>query len=435
MLNEHENMDELFRKAAEDYPLRLEPKEWNNKATSYANVPVASRLAAIKRYFIAVVLLFVAIITGFLILNNKTETVSTALQSNPQKNVQTSNSNENEVTKETTLDDTPNDLDKFDISDVSSRSNRRQKSIAVSNTKSSVPVNETVSTPSNFAIFDNTIPITALRIATEKGIVNPDPQAKQKSTVFTNEAKNELARNSELTTVNVEETTTDVKLLVEEKTNNKESEGNKAIAKTENKKTKHNEKRQFYYGLSSTINLSTIKQQAIVSPMVGLGVVAGISFNKSFSLETGLQLSSHKYYTTGEYFKPKAGVMPANMKVEDMIGKVNTIDLPISLKYNFSSLQKNLFVTTGLSNTIITDEHNVYDVTVNGQAMSMIGDYNKTKFIPVSSINFSVGYQKQLGKNFIAQAEPYIQIPLRGTGVGYMPVTNFGLRLAFLKFK
>lgn len=435
MLNENENMDELFRKAAEDYPLRLEPQDWDKVAATYGKAPVASKFTFKKRYLVSLLLLLTAGTAGFFVYNKNKDGIIAATPSNSNKTNQEIRNNENLPSAKVIAAVAPSNNNKVKDEDVVTARNTTSTPTTASNVSKSVFARQLSYNPRIAAPFRNKIVATSAQsnsketTATntenelEQASINTDPI--ETLVAATNEEKNENINIAvgEKVAIKVENTDTS-KVGITEIT---------ALSNTKNKKPIN--KKHFYYGLSSTLNLSTVKHQAMVSPMFGLGILAGISLNKSISLETGVQLSSHKYFSTGDYFKPKQGVMPTNMKVEDMIGRVNTIDLPLALKYNFTSLNKNIFATGGFSNTIITSEHNIYDVTINGQSMSTIGDYNKTKFFPVSSLNFSVGYQKQIGKNFRAQAEPYIQIPLRGTGIGYMPVTNFGLRFAFLKAK
>ena len=64
----------------------------------------------------------------------------------------------------------------------------------------------------------------------------------------------------------------------------------------------------------------------------------------------------------------------------------------------------------------------------------MTGSYkNVTKYF-AATVDISAGYENKIGKFTSMRIEPYLQIPLKGIGVGSMPVMSAGLHVSIIKF-
>jgi hypothetical protein len=192
---------------------------------------------------------------------------------------------------------------------------------------------------------------------------------------------------------------------------------------------KNKNKPGIYYGVATGIELNKIKNQGMTKAGLNAALVLGLQISKKISVETGVQLSQKKYYSAGEYFKPKTGTMPANMSISSLEGTSTLIEIPVSVKYNLSKKKNTLYGKAGLSTYIITKENNKYQAVISGQQQEVNGEYNKTHCYPASDIRLSMGYQHALNKKLNIRAEPYIQIPLKGIGIGALPVTSTGLQL------
>ncbi|MGZ5283969.1 MAG: outer membrane beta-barrel protein, partial [Bacteroidia bacterium] len=145
------------------------------------------------------------------------------------------------------------------------------------------------------------------------------------------------------------------------------------------------------------------------------------------------QISQKKYYSDGKYFKPKAGSMPANMLIESLNSTSTIIEIPVSLKYNFSKKKNTMYSKAGVSSYILTKESNKYQAVVNGQQQEINTTYSNTHSYFASDLRISAGYQHAVGKKLNIRVEPYIQIPLKGIGVGNMPVTTTGLQFVIIQ--
>lgn len=440
MLNETENMDELFKKAAEHYPLLLNPKDWEEIPPTVLPASTAVK-SSYKRYLIALLLIVTAILSALLLnSNNEQSKLIAELKENKSRNRDEVNlikkvdpnnaaTSVEEIEKinasnNIAAEQTPVSEDNLNFS--GEKMPPKAKTVSESKYSSEVFPKEKQTTEKNkFAFLKKEDPA---RVASGNG-TNANEQTNQEK-IKKGETNQTILRHDiteEKKELNIEQTQAKDFSIAE----NKQTDEEKTAVKIASKKSK----KQFFYGLSFGLNFSTVKGQATSRPMSDFGIIAGLSLTKSLSIESGIQISSKKYFSNGSFFNPKSGVMPANMVVEKMVGQINSIDIPLLLKYAPAVAKNKFFVTTGFNNSIITSEHNVYETKTNGQPKQFIGNYNNTKLIPATALNISVGFQQKIGNKLRGQLEPYLQIPIRKTGIGYMPVTNFGVRIALLKMR
>lgn len=189
----------------------------------------------------------------------------------------------------------------------------------------------------------------------------------------------------------------------------------------------------WYYGIAAGAELNEVKGQAMTKAAPTGGVILGLQVNNKISFETGVQVTQKKYYSDGKYFKPKAGSMPANMSVNSLQSTCGLIEIPVAVKYNFSKKKNTLYGKAGVSSYIITKEANKYQAVVSGQQQELNSTYKTNRSYFASDVRISAGYQHTVGKKLNIRVEPFIQIPLKGIGVGNMPVTSAGLQLVLTR--
>jgi hypothetical protein len=83
----------------------------------------------------------------------------------------------------------------------------------------------------------------------------------------------------------------------------------------------------------------------------------------------------------------------------------------------------------------MTKEKNNYLALVNGNKQNITSTYSKSNRYLAAVIDFSVGYEFNIQKNKALRIEPYLQFPLKGIGVGTMPVMSTGLHIGYTLFK
>ncbi len=184
----------------------------------------------------------------------------------------------------------------------------------------------------------------------------------------------------------------------------------------------------FYIGALAALNGSTVKMEGLSHAGYSIGLIAGYRINPHTSIESGIFYGKRKYNTQGKNFTDKYSAMPDGMEIINVSGSYNLLEIPVQIKYNFSSLRKrNLFGTAGVSSAIVTKEQNDYKVMYNSNEQMMRGSYNEIRKYVAASFTLSIGFEQKY-KNTTLRFEPFMQIPLKGVGIGSMPVTTFGIR-------
>ncbi len=197
-----------------------------------------------------------------------------------------------------------------------------------------------------------------------------------------------------------------------------------------NKQTKNTSfKPSFYFGLLTGIEFSQVKSQGIMGPGFHAGLVAGYQTTPSLSIESGILFTKKQYKSDGEYFKPKPGTMPENMLVKSLESQASFIEIPLNVKYQLPILKNKTFVSAGVSSFILTNEKNNYRAVIGGQEQSVKSTYSDAKNYIGAEINLSASFAQPLNSKLNLRIEPFVQIPIKGMGVGVMPVTSMGVHL------
>lgn len=191
-----------------------------------------------------------------------------------------------------------------------------------------------------------------------------------------------------------------------------------------------------YMGFMFGPSFNQIKAQGLKKPGYDIGIIAGYQISKSLSVETGLMYDRKNYFSSGEYFDMSkvSASMPADMKLLSLEGSCAIFEIPVKIKYNLRSKgNTNFYSTAGISTYIITNEYNKYRAVTNGTEQNITGTYNNTSRYLAAALDLSLGYQSKIGSLGSIRIEPYVQIPLQGIGVGSLPVMTAGLHIGFTR--
>ena len=90
-------------------------------------------------------------------------------------------------------------------------------------------------------------------------------------------------------------------------------------------------------------------------------------------------------------------------------------------------------LSSGFSSYVLMRETNFYTAMVNGNHETMKGDYRETSLCGACTLNLSVGYERSLGGSYRFRIEPTAKFPVRGIGMGSLPVRSLGLYAELLK--
>jgi len=200
-------------------------------------------------------------------------------------------------------------------------------------------------------------------------------------------------------------------------------------------KVKQDIQHGFYFGIMAGPQLSQVKAQGFSKAGLDAGVFAGYSFNNRIAVEGGILYASRYYFSEGKYFDmlKAAAFMPTNMQVVNLRSRTNILEIQAKLKFDIIRGKKsNWFVSPGISSYILTKETNDYVARVSGQQQKLHGVYYNNQSYLLSAFSISLGNEYKISKHAALRIEPYLQLPLKGMGIGLMPVSAAGLHLAFV---
>jgi hypothetical protein len=193
----------------------------------------------------------------------------------------------------------------------------------------------------------------------------------------------------------------------------------------------------FYAALMAGADLSTIKFQPTKGVGYSIGILIGYHLSKSrFGIETGLFWDKKNYFSNGEYVDRSK--MPAyfqNDELQYVDGNCNMFEIPVNLRYNL--IQKRAttyFGIIGLSSYLMNKEVYGYQIKYpNGyQDYDQYSYYHSTQNL-FSILNLSLGYEHRLGKIGDIRIEPYAKLPIAGVGKLNLSIMSGGLNVGLSK--
>ncbi|MDE3142926.1 MAG: hypothetical protein KGL19_02145, partial [Bacteroidota bacterium] len=164
------------------------------------------------------------------------------------------------------------------------------------------------------------------------------------------------------------------------------------------------------------------------------GIIVGYQLNKKLSIETGLMWDKKYYYSDGKYFSTKNLTLPPNVTIQYLDGNCNMVELPVNLRYIFKSSGKITWTSSlGFSSYLMKNENYEYTYDNSGSIYQRYKTYNTASDFWFSMMNLSIGYNRKLGKIGDLRIEPFIKIPLKGVGIGALPITSTGINIGLTR--
>ena len=196
------------------------------------------------------------------------------------------------------------------------------------------------------------------------------------------------------------------------------------------KKDKQAMAKHFYAGILGSPDISTVKMQSVKGTGSTFGLLLGYSFNRRWSIETGIYADKKHYYTDGEYFNTKNVYTQPSWKLVNANGVCYMWEIPLNVRYNFNPGAKTAwFATTGLSTYLMSEEKYVYGWESGTSAWNGKADITTPSQYPFSVLNLSGGFEQRLGKVGNLRLEPFLRIPLTGMGTGKLPIMSAGVNI------
>ncbi len=190
-----------------------------------------------------------------------------------------------------------------------------------------------------------------------------------------------------------------------------------------------------YYSFLAGPDISTVKFQRTSRTGYSIGILAGYRLGKSWSMETGLLWDRKNYYSSGQYLDTTRLKLPMHSIVNTASGYCDMFEIPVNLSYEFRlGKEHGWFISAGLSSYLMKNED--YDLNYKRYGVSYTTEYgyrNATNnWFSVATL--SAGYRKDWGKHFSIRFEPYIKLPLRGIGIASLPLQSSGLTIRITRF-
>jgi hypothetical protein len=197
-----------------------------------------------------------------------------------------------------------------------------------------------------------------------------------------------------------------------------------------------NKTHSFYHGVSAGAGVTRIMKQEVNKAGFEIGVIGGYRLNDRFSLETGLSFANKYYQTAGEHFSMKTvgSSMPAGMKIMEVESNTQLLQIPLHIRYAIlSKTRHRVIAAAGVSTYILMKESNSYHMMMNGAGSMMYSTYKNRPVYIAGSFDLLIGYEKTIGARTDLRIEPYLQLPLKGVGVGELQLKTAGLRLVLTR--
>lgn len=193
-------------------------------------------------------------------------------------------------------------------------------------------------------------------------------------------------------------------------------------------------KKGFYYGLHVSPDITTVKGQRASDVGYSVGLIAGYRLGRRLAIETGVAYERKYYYSDGKYFNPKTSPWPGSMKILDVDGWCNMFEIPLNVRYTFATGKKSSwYVNGGISSYIMNRQGYNYSYEYYGNPGERYWEYEKTTKDWFSNAHVGVGYERPAGVLGTLRIEPFMMIPIKGIGAGRLPIRSVGMNVGLTR--
>jgi len=200
--------------------------------------------------------------------------------------------------------------------------------------------------------------------------------------------------------------------------------------KRELKKPKAAANGKGYFSLLMGPDFSQVKDQRMEAVGYSIGMLAGYNLNRKWAVEAGVFWDRKNYYSKGEYFKTDKINLPPGTKVLKVDGYCAMFEIPLNIRYTIIQ-KKNMAFTAaaGVSSYIMKTEDYDYKSWNSISSNSYYGNAKREWASKdwFSIANLSVGYEHNFGPKNKIRIEPYLKLPLQGVGIGSLPLRSAGV--------
>ena len=162
-----------------------------------------------------------------------------------------------------------------------------------------------------------------------------------------------------------------------------------------------------------------------------IGITLGYYLTSRLSVNTGLIYTKKYYWTKGDGFRI-LGWPGTYFPVEFVNGNCNMWEIPLTVRYDFPAGSKtNFFINGGLSSYLMTKEDYTLFYHNGNRIYGKEFESDQHHNYLFSVLNLSAGFEREIGKGFSFQAEPFLKLPTHGIGLGNTKMNSYGLLFSF----
>ncbi|RDB06440.1 hypothetical protein [Runella aurantiaca] len=188
----------------------------------------------------------------------------------------------------------------------------------------------------------------------------------------------------------------------------------------------------FRKGLSLRIlvapDLSYIGFDQMKRPGITLGAMLEYRFSQRISVQAGAVRAIKLYDATGsQYVWPEVWNFQ-KARPSGIEAACKVLDIPLNVRYDITqSANKRWFVSTGITSYKMLNEKYIYTYPPRSYNIKWYDWEGSTGSYWFGVLNFSMGFERQIGKKISLQAEPYFKLPLAQVGLGKIKLNTAGL--------
>ena len=421
------DMDDLFREAAENYPLRVSGADWNKvqAALSEKNSLIpAQEKKRTKNWLWLLLFLLIPFVCNQMQVEKNNENISANMQLAATKinaDDQAAAASQTAFVTNTKANEsitTQNNNDNKNTLTVEKKKN--DKDAATINNANNIQADKLRVTTAGKRKIKVTSGTVADINPTSSGNIIMDADDNPATEIFS------IKRSA---------TPVAVQLITKNKVPGKLSASvidiNIEKAKKEKEKIVASKNTRLYVNLLFGKDASRVKSESIAHLGLSAGISLGYNISKHFAIEAGA-LYSKKYYNSDiKYFNNTKTMWPSNRIITDLEGVCQMIELPVAVRYNFLLKKRSsFFVTAGLSSYLMKKEDYEYNYTtnMNPYQSEVYKTYKNSGNNWLSVLQVTAGWKKKLNKVISLRVQPYYNVPLKGIGIGKLPISGAGIQ-------
>src|SRR5438105_1445021 len=302
------NMDDLFRKAVDNYQLKPGESNWEKIVpqllSGTAPPPATPQKNSIKKYSFILLLLFLILISGGVLIKY-------IVHKDPITVVHKSKNKINDVGKKSGSSDK-------EANTIYKSKSKEKRSTGKENY---LMMQHFSQTNNNWqSVKKDKFSNTGITVINE----NTQPE------VVLSPVNGDINKNASLLINQINSAQT-----VQNKSVTEEKTGSDSLIKVVSKLNPVQNQRGIYFGASIGASFNSIKYQEFGRPGFDIGIITGYQLTSKASVETGLFFGKKYYFTDGKYFSMDkvSSSMPPEMKILSLKGSSTLFEIPLNLKY------------------------------------------------------------------------------------------------------